>query len=96
MKRMRGDKLELVMEAGTGAVTGVDVNPLIGLSMSYDGGVSFGNERYQFAGKIGVREARARWRRFGMGRRPVAKIFTTSTQKVVWLGANVEGEILST
>jgi hypothetical protein len=62
--------------------------------MSFDGGVSFGSERYQTFGQFGRRLARMRWRRNGMGRRPVAKVATTTTRKVVWIGVNVDGEVL--
>ncbi len=94
MKRMRCDMLELVAETGVGANSGTDMNPSTWLQMSFDGGVSFGAERHQLQGKIGQRFARMRWRRNGMGRRPVARIATTSTRKVAWLGVNVEGEVL--
>lgn len=95
MKRLRCDHLELVGDMGTGATTGTDTLAKVWLQMSYDGGQSFGFERYQTMGAIGKRTARARWRRNGMGRRPVAKIATTSTRKVAWLGVNVDGEMLS-
>jgi hypothetical protein len=95
MKRLRCDMLELVAEQGVGAVTGTDANPKTWLQMSFDGGVSFGNERYQMGGQIGQRLARMRWRRNGIGRRPVARVGTTSSQKVVWIAANVEGELLA-
>jgi hypothetical protein len=94
MHRMRCDALELVAETGVGNVTGVDSNPAVALQMSFDGGVSFGYERYQSVGGFGRRQKRARWRRNGMGRRPVARISTTQTTKVAWLGVNVEGEVL--
>jgi hypothetical protein len=94
MRRMRCDMLEIVAEQGVGNITGADTNPAVALQMSYDGGVSFGNERYQYGGAMGNRIARMRWRRNGLGRRPVAKVSTTSTCKVVWMAANVDGEVM--
>jgi len=94
MKRMRCDMLELVSETGVGANDGLDTSPSTWLQMSFDGGTSFGHERYQSQGKFGQRLARLRWRRNGTGRRPVAKVATTSTRKVAWIAANVEGELL--
>lgn len=95
MRRMRLDRLELMGEMGVGAVTGTDMLPQVWLQMSYDGGQSFGYERYQNMGAIGKRAARAVWRRGGCGRRPVAKLATTSTRKVSWVGVNLDGEVLS-
>jgi Phage stabilisation protein len=95
MKRLRCDHLELVGEMGVGAVTGTDTLPQVWLQMSYDGGRSFGFERYRDMGAIGRREVRARWRRNGLGRRPVARLATVSTRKVAWLGVNVDGELMS-
>lgn len=95
MKRMRGDRLELVGEMGVGASTGTDSNPQVWLQMSFDGGQSFGYERYQNMGQIGKRFARAVWRRIGLGRRPVARVATVSTRKVAWVGVNVDGELMS-
>jgi hypothetical protein len=94
MNRLRCDSLELVVEAGTGKVTGFDSTPTTWLQMSYDGGVSFGSEKYQTPGPFGSRYTRLRWRRNGMGRRPVARIATTQTTKVAWLGVNMTGEKL--
>lgn len=95
MRRMRCDRLELAGEMGVGAVTGIDMIPQVWLQMSFDGGQSFGYERYQSMGQFGKRLARAVWRRNGVGRRPVAKVATTSTRKVSWVGVNVDGEVLS-
>lgn len=92
MHRMRCDELELVAETGVGNTT--DPNPQVWLDMSYDGGSSYGVSRYQTLGKIGSRYSRARWRRNGLGRRPVARVATTMQAKVSWIGANVTGEIL--
>jgi hypothetical protein len=94
MNRLRCDSLELVVEAGTGKVTGFDSTPTTWLQMSFDGGVSFGSEKYQTPGPFGSRYTRLRWRRNGMGRRPVARIATTQTTKVAWLGVNMTGEKL--
>ena len=95
MHRMRCDQLELVGETGVGNISGVDMSPSTWLQMSFDGGVSFGNERYQSPGPFGKRFFRMRWRRNGTGRRPVARIATTQTTKVAWLGVNVQGEVLA-
>lgn len=95
MRRMRCDRLELAGEMGVGAITGIDMAPQVWLQMSFDGGQSFGYERYRSMGQFGTRTARPIWRRNGVGRRPVARLATTSTRKVSWVGVNVDGEVLS-
>lgn len=95
MRRMRCDRLELSGEMGVGSITGIDMAPQVWLQMSFDGGQSFGYERYQSMGQLGARTVRPIWRRNGVGRRPVARLATTSTRKVSWVGVNVDGEVLS-
>lgn len=62
-------EIRLDMETGLGLSLGQGSNPQIMLSLSRDGGHSFGNERWATAGKTGQYSVRARWRRFGRMRR---------------------------
>ena len=94
LHRVRIDRIELDAETGVGNETGTDTTPLVSLEMSFDGGRTFGLSRYQGLGAIGVYNARVRWGRCGIGRRPVARISTTAEVKIAWLGANFDGEIL--
>lgn len=94
-KRIRIDRLELVAETGVGNSSGLNMDPQVWFQISRDGGQTFGYSWYQSLGAIGARLARAVWRRIGLSRRPVGKLATTCTNKVVWIAVNVDGEVMS-
>jgi hypothetical protein len=59
------DSLELDMEYGVGLATGQGVDPQIMLSVSRDGGHTYGNEVWKSFGRVGLYKQRAVWRRLG-------------------------------
>ena len=67
-KRITIDKLQLDIEAGVGLSTGQGENPQIMLSVSKDGGHTYGTEQWCSMGRIGAYQARAIWRRLGQAR----------------------------
>jgi hypothetical protein len=81
------DSLQLDIEAGVGLSTGQGSNPQIMLSISKDGGHTFGIEQWVSMGAIGEYKARAIWRRLGMARDWVFKFRITDPVKRVILGA---------
>ena len=87
-KKLRFDRLELGLEAGTGLTTGQGSNPVAGLKVSKDGGHSFGTTTFAPMGKEGEYAKRCIWRRLGSGRdmvpeitiaEPIKKAFTDCT-----------------
>ena len=66
--RITIDKLQLDIEAGVGLETGQGENPQIMLSISKDGGHTYGTEQWCSMGRIGNYRARAIWRRLGQAR----------------------------
>ena len=82
-------EIEVDLETGVGLATGQGSDPQIMLSLSRDGGHSFGVEKWKSAGKIGEYRHKARWRRLG-GRDDddiVPKIRITDPVEVNILGA---------
>jgi hypothetical protein len=70
-------EIRLDMETGLGTATGQGSDPQVQLSISRDGGHSFGTERWTSAGKTGEYRHRARWRRCGRARDMVIKVRIT-------------------
>jgi hypothetical protein len=66
-------EIELVLESGTGIVTGQGSDPLVQLCLSNDGGRTWGPPRTSSLGKMGEYTYRARWFRHGRGRDWAAK-----------------------
>lgn len=85
-------ELRLDMETGVGLATGQGSDPMVMLSISHDGGHTWGVERWTSAGAIGAYRTRARWRRLGRTRDTVFKIRITDPVKVVLLGAALLAE----
>lgn len=88
-KRLKVDMLQLVMESGVGAVTGQGDNPQVMLSVSKDGGHTFGTEQWASFGAIGEYKARAIWRRLGIARDWAFKFRITDPVKRVLVSANI-------
>ena len=75
--------VEAIVEAGVGSA---EVNPLIRLSASHDGGVTFSSERSRGFGKIGNRERRTIWRQLGrFARNSVLKFEVSGAVKPAFL-----------
>lgn len=73
------------MEEGVGATTGQGVDPQIMLSVSKDGGRTYGNELWRSFGKLG-KYVRARWNRLGRSREFVFKLKISDPVKRVIIG----------
>ena len=76
-KRFTVDSLQLIMDTGQGLVTGQGSDPQMMVKTSWDGGQTFGNERWASTGKIGEWSTRVRWTQFGQGRNFVPQFVMT-------------------
>jgi Phage stabilisation protein len=75
--------LWLEMEAGVGDQTGQGADPQIMMSISRDGGHTFGSENWRPFGKVGEYTRRAKWNRLGRARDWVFKFRITDPVKTV-------------
>lgn len=91
--RMTISALQVFFEAGSGLATGQGVDPQAALTVSRDGGFSYGNEIWRPIGAIGSYLARAVWHRLGQARDFVFKFRVTDPVKVVITGAAMNVEI---
>lgn len=90
------DDFKVDFEAGIGANDGIYQNPQAYLSISRDGGRSFGNDMPAPMGKIGERKQRTIWRRLGVARDFVPRIRVyDSVIPTVLLGASIDYRVLS-
>lgn len=85
-------EIRLDMETGVGLATGQGSDPQVMLSISRDGGHSFGTERWTDAGKTGQFRHRARWRRCGRARDLVLKVRITDPVEINLLRASADYE----
>ena len=85
-------RLRLDMEGGVGDLSAVD--PQIMLTISRDGGHTWGNSMQVAMGKMGEFTRRAEWRRLGQARDWVFKLRITDAVKVVIMAAVIEGQEL--
>jgi hypothetical protein len=69
--------------------------PIVWLQVSTDAGRTWSYEKQRALGQIGEYDARARWRRLGVGRNRAFRIGTTMQQRVHWVGAPAKGEAYS-
>ena len=81
------DELWLEMEAGTGTLLGQGADPKIMMSVSKDGGHTYGNEIWVPMGKQGEYRRRAVWRKLGRARDWVFKFRITDPVKTVFVAA---------
>jgi hypothetical protein len=88
-RRITVDKVQLDMETGVGIVSGQGENPQVMLSISKDGGHTYGTEQWCDMGALGEYKQRAIWRRLGQSRDWVFKFRVTDPVKRVILGASV-------
>lgn len=79
--------LWLEMEAGVGDQIGQGYDPQIMMSVSRDGGHTYGPEIWQSFGKVGQYARRARWNRIGRARNWVFKFRITDPVKTVFTQA---------
>ncbi|MGH7745123.1 MAG: packaged DNA stabilization protein, partial [Candidatus Dormibacteria bacterium] len=92
--KQRLDLFELTALSGDG--DGAGGAPIVWLQVSQDYGETWGYERQRTLGVIGLRKARARWRRLGSGRNTVLRVATNMPQRVSWVKGIVKGEPLDT
>jgi hypothetical protein len=88
-RRLVVDKVQLDMETGVGVVSGQGSNPQVMLSISKDGGHTYGTEQWCDMGAIGEFRQRAIWRRLGISRDWTFKWRITDPIKRVILGASI-------
>ena len=81
------DELWLEMESGTGTLIGQGADPKIMMSVSKDGGHTYGNEIWVPMGKQGEYRRRAVWRKLGRARDWVFKFRITDPVKTVFVAA---------
>lgn len=84
---MRLGQLWLEFEPGVGLQTGQGTNPQVMMTVSRDGGSTFGNERWTSIGKVGKYKARAIWNRLGIAFDWVFRFRVTDPVKVVIIAA---------
>lgn len=89
-KRITIDKLQLDMEAGVGLANNQGSNPQIMMTVSKDGGQTYGTEQWATFGAIGTFKTRVIWRRLGMARDWTFKFRITDPVKRVIFGSSVE------
>jgi hypothetical protein len=70
---LRIDFIQLIMQVGVGTVTGNDTDPIVYLSLSRNGGITYGNRHHAEVGKIGEFTKRVIWRNLGTSRDFVLK-----------------------
>lgn len=76
-------------EMGVGLVTGQGSDPQVMLTISKDGGHTFGTEMWSTLGKVGAYMTRARWRNLGAARDWVFKLVVTDPVKRVITGVYI-------
>ena len=88
--KVRVSRLRLDMEGGVGDTSTVGNNPKVMLTISRDGGHTYGQELWTTIGEIGHYHRRAEWRRLGWARDFVFKIRMTDPVKFVLMQGVVE------
>lgn len=84
------DSLYVDFEVGVGIASGQGSDPQVMLSISKDGGKTWGTELWKSLGKIGEHSARVVWRRLGLGRDWTFKLRLTDPVKTVITYAAME------
>lgn len=91
-KRTVVRELTLDMETGIGLQSGQGSDPQVMLSVSKDGGNTWGPETWKSAGKAGEYRQRVVWRRLGRARDFTFKVRITDPVPVNMMGAWIEAE----
>ena len=76
-KRVVCSRLELLLERGVGLATGQGSNPFVMVSVSEDGGKTFGNESFISPGVMGAYKQKVEWYGFASGYEIVFKVRIT-------------------
>ncbi len=94
-RQMQINKIQVDIAPGIGNASGIYSDPKIYLSISKDGGHSFGNRQPASIGKIGKRQTRAIWRKKGLARNLVPRVtIYASVAPIVISGAAIDYEVL--
>ena len=88
--KVRVSRLRLDMEGGMGNSSVIGSNPKIMLSISRDGGHTYGQELWVSMGALGEYSMRAEWRRLGWARDFVFKIRMTDPVKFLLIQGVIE------
>jgi len=91
-ERVFFSSFELDMETGVGLQSGQGNDPQIALSISDDGGHTFGNEKWKDIGVVGAYKTRVKWNRLGASRNRVWKLVITDPVKCILIGAVADVE----
>ena len=91
-KRSMCNRYDIDMEFGAGISTGQGDDPRIALSVSKDGGHTYGNELWRSFGKIGTYDFRAVWYRLGISRTWTMRMLITDPVKVALIAAKGDFE----
>lgn len=92
-KRIFFHSAELECERGVGQTSGQGVDPLVGLRVSNDGGMTWGASRMRSMGPIGEYTTRVRWDQCGSGRDRVWELWTTDPAPSRWFDFYVESSV---
>lgn len=95
-QRIRLDKLQIFATIGDGASPTDPTAVKLWLQVSRDAGRTFGFQRIIQTGAIGQTRARATWRRMGTARNPAMRLATTMANRIHWVAAFLDGEVLKT
>ena len=87
--------IQLNMQQGMGLRNGQGSDPKALLSISMDGGFTYGHERSASIGKTGQYGMRTRWTKCGTGRVRQERFRITEPIQVIIVGLTVDGERLS-
>ena len=95
-KQIRYNSLELDIQKGVGLASGDanDVTPVISLSMSRDGGETYGTPKDLQMGTQSSFKVRAITKRLGRGRDTVFKLESTSAVQQEWFTSYIDFEVL--
>lgn len=95
-KTIQANYVQLDLEMGLGDPVGVNQDPKVYLSISRDGGHTYGNEIGATLGRIGERRARAFWRKKGLSREFVFRFaIYNNVSPIAILGASIDYEVLT-
>ena len=78
------------MQTGVGLPSGQGSDPQVWLSLSNDGGQTWGNEKIGYLGAIGAYRKRVRFLRLGQGRERVMRLQLSDPIGTALIAANIE------
>ena len=91
-KRLEMSRFELILETGTGLVSGQGSDPVVMLQFSDDGGRTFGTELRGKTGKLGEYQIKVEWHALGSFLERIIRIHTSDPVFFSIHGANADIE----